>query len=150
VPTGSAAEGPPYNDEHVLHKVRRADEFTLSTEGSSQKFRGEAVRELGYSGPNAWMNKHAPSKDYDHKSRCRETTMRPDDGQTEQAYFRIDALKSGTTDNHNFDPCFINTRMHPRITVSASGRRNNDLQRTAAHRTCTENRGESSIAARFA
>lgn len=107
VPNGSAAEAPACNDQNVLYQVRRAYEFALSTEGSSRTFQGEAVRELGYGGPNAWVNKHAPAKDYYHKSRYCEATMRLDNGQTEQAYFRIDALKVGEADNYNFDPCFI-------------------------------------------
>jgi hypothetical protein len=33
--------------------------------------------------------------------------MRLDNGQTEQAYYRIEALKAGEADKYNFDPCFI-------------------------------------------
>lgn len=102
-----AVEAPACNDQSVLYQVRRAYEFALSVEGSSRKFQGEAVRELDYGGPNAWVNKHAPAKDYYHKSRYCEATMRLDNGQTEQAYYRIDALKEGASDNYNFDPCFI-------------------------------------------
>lgn len=106
-PNAFSAEAPPCNDEDVLYKVRRAYEFALSVDKSSHKFRGEAVKETHYGGPNPWVNKHAPSKDYYHKSRYCEATMRLDNGQTEQAYFRIDALKAGEADKYNFDPCFI-------------------------------------------
>jgi len=80
-PNAFAAEAPPCNDEDVLYKVRRAYEFAFSTDKSDHKFRGEAVKETGYGGPNAWVNKHAPSKDYYHKSRYCEATMRLDNGQ---------------------------------------------------------------------
>lgn len=103
-----AADAPACNDQDVLYKVRRAYEVALSTDKSAHQSKGEAVRELGYSGPNTWVNKHAPSKDYYHKSRYCEATMRLDNGQTEQTYFRIDALKAGEADKYNFDPCFIN------------------------------------------
>jgi hypothetical protein len=103
-----AAEPLPCTDKRVLHNLKQAYEVTLMGTKSGRQFRAaEDVRETGSGSPSPAVNQYTPSKDHYNKSRYCEARIRLDNGETDQAYFRIDGLKDGPETDFNFDPCFL-------------------------------------------
>ncbi|MGE0827557.1 MAG: hypothetical protein AB7G75_35190 [Candidatus Binatia bacterium] len=103
-----AAEPLPCDDKRVLHNLRQAYEVTLMSTKSSRQFQAaEEVRETGFGPPPPSVNQYTPSKDHYNKSRYCEARIRLDNGETDQAYFRMDGLKEGPETEFNFDPCFL-------------------------------------------
>ena len=110
--SGLSAEPPPCSKPSVLSHVKRAYEGMLMLENSSRKFRIDDPRETGYGAAAAGVNLYTPSKDYYNKSRYCEALIRMNNGETEQAYYRMDGLKDESESDYNFSPCFVrhNTR----------------------------------------
>jgi hypothetical protein len=107
-PLAYAAEPFPCNDKRVLHNLKQAYEVTLMGTKSGRQFQAaEDVRETGSGSPPPSVNQYTPSKDYYNKSRYCEARVRLDNGETDQAYFRMDGLKDGPETDFNFDPCFL-------------------------------------------
>jgi hypothetical protein len=109
-PLAYAAEPLPCNDKRVLHNLKRAYEVTLMGTKSGRQFQAaEDVHETGSGPPPPGVNQYTPSKDHYNKSRYCEARIRLDNGETDQAYFRMDGLKDGPETDFNFDPCFLST-----------------------------------------
>lgn len=107
-PFASAAEPLPCTDKRVVHNLKQAYEVTLMGSKSGRQFQVvEDVRGTGSGFPPSSVNQYTPSKDHYNKSRYCEARIRLDNGETDQAYFRIDGLKDGPETDFNFDPCFL-------------------------------------------
>jgi hypothetical protein len=79
----------------------------MSNKTGRQFQAAEEVRETGSDSPPPSVNQYTPSKDHYNKSRYCEARIRLDNGETDQAYFRMDGLKDGPENDFNFDPCFL-------------------------------------------
>jgi hypothetical protein len=107
-PPSFAGEPLPCNDKRVLHNLKQAYEVTLMSTGTGRQFQAaEDVRETGSGPPPPSVNQYTPSKDHYNKSRYCEARIRLDNGEIDQAYFRMDGLKDGPETDFNFDPCFL-------------------------------------------
>lgn len=107
-PASYAGEPLPCTDKRVLHHLKQAYEVTLMGTQSGRQFRStEEIRETGSGPPPPGVNQYAPSKDHYNKSRHCEARIRLDNGETDQAYFRMDGLKDGPETDFNFDVCFL-------------------------------------------
>jgi hypothetical protein len=108
VPLVYAAEPLSCTDKRVLHNLKQAYEVTLMGTKSDRQFQAaEEVRETGSGSPPSSVNQYTPSKDHYNKSRYCEARIRLDNGETDQAYFRMDGLKDGPETDFDFDPCFL-------------------------------------------
>jgi hypothetical protein len=107
-PLAFAGEPRPCDDKRVLHNLKQSYEVTLMGNKSGRQFQAaEEVREIGSGSPPVGVNQYTPAKDYYNKSRYCEARVRLDNGETDQAYFRLDGLKDGPETDFNFDPCFL-------------------------------------------
>lgn len=107
-PLAYAAEPLPCNDKRALHSLKQAYEVTPMSTRTGRQFQAvEDVRETGFGPPPSSVNQFTPSKDHYNKSRYCEARIRLDNGETDQAYFRMDGLKDGPETDFNFDLCFL-------------------------------------------